>query len=614
MPAFLRWLLVLLPLNPVCVRIVQNASRRPRHLYLRASYLFVLIAAILIILLTTGGKTFTYQSLASNAATAFQYLAYLQVTLICFLTPVFMASAIAQEANPKTWDVILTTPLSPLQLVLGNLFGRLFFILALLFSALPLFAITQYFGGVPGRTIFLAFVVTAGAALVVGAIAISLSVNRLAGKRAVFAFYVSVISYLGVTFAIDIPLRGTTPWDGVTLMTPINPFLTIQALLDPVSYPRPDVVQLAEMGPLRRFYYGNPVGAWIAISGGLSLVLIAVSSLTVRSVASSAGSRLGWKRRTTAASSRRIRPPKTVWHNPIAWREASARQATLGRIITRWTFVGLGALWGLIIVAFYHTGSFDSTQFRFALTATVWTELIVITLIAVNMSATAISKEREDGTLDLLLTTPITPADYLNGKLRGLVTALLPLLAVPIGSVAIASIYTLLGGFGRNGGVTVTQALPVSNTPTIDMPVVLPEAAFVMPITTIPFIAFAVMVGLQWSLKSKGTISSVVSTVAVVGVIASIAGLCGWQAGLSVPVVGPVLTAINPLTLSFALINPVDAMPEPLASSNGITTTRIALSAGAIVAVGIYAAIIYGIHATLNKTFDMTVRKLAGTS
>jgi len=613
MPAVLRWLLVLLPLNPVCVRIVQNASRRPRHLYLRASYLFILIAAILVILLTTGSSTLTYQSLASNAATAFQYLAYLQVTLICFLTPVFMASAIAQEANPKTWDVILTTPLSPLQLVLGNLFGRLFFILALLFSALPLFAITQYFGGVPGRTIFLAFVVTAGAALAVGAIAISLSVNRLAGKRAVFAFYVSVISYLGVTFAIDIPLRSTMPWAGVTIMTPLNPFLTIHALLDPVSYPRPDIVQLAEMSTLARFYFGNPVGAWFAISGGLSVLLIAVSSLTVRSAAASAGARLSRRRRGGEGASERARAPKSVWQNPIAWREALARQATLPRIVTRWAFIGLGALWGLVIVALYHTNNLDPQQFRFALTATAWTELIVITLIAINMSATAISREREDGTLDLLLTTPITPASYLNGKLRGLVTALLPLLAVPIGSIALASIYTLLGGLGRVDGVTVRETLPLSNTPTVELPVVLPEAALLMPVATAPFIAFTVMVGLQWSLKSKGTISSVVSTVAVVGVIASIAGLCGWQGAAAVPIVGPVLTALNPLTLSFAVINPVDAMPQPLGSDNGVVSTRISLAAGAVVAVGIYAAIIYGIHATLNKTFDTTVRKLAGT-
>jgi len=213
---------------------------------------------------------------------------------------------------------------------------------------------------------------------------------------------------------------------------------------------------------------------------------------------------------------------------------------------------------------------------------------------------------------DLLLTTPITPSQYLHGKLRGLVTAILPLLIAPIGSVAIASIYTLFGGFGRTDGVLVTENLiMVSGTPSITLPVILPEAAFLMPIVTIPFIAFTVMIGLQWSLKSKGTISSVISTVGVVGVIASIVGLCGWQAGLNVPVVGPVLTAINPLTLSFALINPVDAVPSSLAES--ASTMRIALASGGVAAIVIYAAIIYGIHATLTKTFDTTVRKLAGT-
>ena len=42
-----------------------------------------------------------------------------------------LAGAIAQESNPRTWDILLTTPLSSMQMVLGNIFGRLFFVLAL---------------------------------------------------------------------------------------------------------------------------------------------------------------------------------------------------------------------------------------------------------------------------------------------------------------------------------------------------------------------------------------------------------------------------------------------------------------------------------------------------
>src|SRR5262245_20458678 len=149
----------------------------------------------------------SYRDLAEKGASSFEYVAYLQIGLICILAPVFMAGAIAQEANPRTWEVLLTTPLGALEIVLGNLIGRLFFILALLFSSLPLFAITQYFGGVPGGSIFASYAIDGSAALLVGSIAIALSVSRLVGKRAVFAFYVCVVSYLAVTIGIDYWLR-----------------------------------------------------------------------------------------------------------------------------------------------------------------------------------------------------------------------------------------------------------------------------------------------------------------------------------------------------------------------------------------------------------------------
>src|SRR5690606_5127536 len=153
----------------------------------------------------------------------------MQIALICVLAPVFMAGAIAQEADPKTWDILLTTPLSATQIVLGNLFGRLFFILALLVSSLPLFALTQYFGGVPGSSIFLSYLIAACARVLVGTIALALSVGRLVGRRAVFAFYVAVISYLAVTWAIDAISGGGS----VTWMTAVNPFLALRALLSP---------------------------------------------------------------------------------------------------------------------------------------------------------------------------------------------------------------------------------------------------------------------------------------------------------------------------------------------------------------------------------------------
>ncbi len=611
MPVFLRWLLRLGPLNPIAVRLVQNGSRRTRHMYVRSAYLAVLIIVLLWSLLLQGGRsTLSYRELAEAGASSFTAIAYLQIGLICVIAPVFMAGAIAQEASPRTWEVLLTTPLGAAEIVLGNLFGRLFFIIALLLASLPLFALVQYFGGVPGESIFASYLISGCAAVLVGTIAIALAVSRLAGRRAVFAFYVSVVSYLAITMAIDSLLRARSGNPSVTHMTVINPFLALHALLNPSSYPRAD-----EAGP---WALQHPVRAWCYLSLGVSGFLMLASTLTVRTggLATLAGRKSGgvpWYRRMfgLGAKGAEHRPPRSVWSNPIAWREAAARNSTFGRILARWSFVVLGAALGISLIAAFHTGSFSPTDFQLALAYTLIGELVVISLVAINMSATAVSREREDGTLDLLLTTPITPGAYLSGKMRGLVAYLLPMLAVPLGTLALASIYVLAGGLGREGGVTISSR--VAGGAPLNVPVLLPESALLAPLVVIPFITFCVVIGLQWSLKSKGTIASVIGAVGVVGVISGVVGLCAWKSGTGVPMLGGVLASASPATLVFASIRPADALLETVASSgSGLAGARVALVIGAALSAAAYAVAVYGIHTSMVKNFDFTVRKLAG--
>jgi len=611
MPVFLRWLLRLGPLNPIAVRLVQNGSRRTRHMYVRSAYLAVLIIVLLWSLLLQGGRsTLSYRELAEAGASSFTAIAYLQIGLICVIAPVFMAGAIAQEASPRTWEVLLTTPLGAAEIVLGNLFGRLFFIIALLLASLPLFALVQYFGGVPGESIFASYLISGCAAVLVGTIAIALAVSRLAGRRAVFAFYVSVVSYLAITMAIDSLLRARSGNPSVTHMTVINPFLALHALLNPSSYPRAD-----EAGP---WALQHPVRAWCSLSLGVSACLMLASTLTVRTggLATLAGRKAGgvpWYRRMfgLGAKGAEHRPPRAVWSNPIAWREAAARNSTFGRILARWSFVVLGAALGISLIAAFHTGSFSPTDFQLALAYTLIGELVVISLVAINMSATAVSREREDGTLDLLLTTPITPGAYLSGKMRGLVAYLLPMLAVPLGTLALASIYVLAGGLGRDGGVTISSR--VAGGAPLNVPVLLPESALLAPLVVIPFITFCVVIGLQWSLKSKGTIASVIGAVGVVGVISGVVGLCAWKSGTGVPMLGGVLASASPATLVFASIRPADALLETVASSgSGLAGARVALVIGAALSAAAYAVAVYGIHTSMVKNFDFTVRKLAG--
>ncbi|NRA57486.1 MAG: ABC transporter permease subunit [Phycisphaerales bacterium] len=531
-----------------------------------------------------------------------------------------------QEASPRTWEVLLTTPLGRLQIVLGNLLGRLFFVLALLFASLPLFALTQYFGGVPGSSIFASYLVAAAAALLVGAIAIALAVSRIAGRRAVFTFYVAVVTYLGVTYGLDAWLRtrglGAGPaGSGVTWLTGLNPFLALDALLNPTTNPSAD---RGTLSGLSAFMLEAPVRAWVTISTVLSLGLIAASTLTVRTggLAKRAkeGRKLPWYRKMLGLSGgaagedgQTFRPPRQVWHNPIAWREAAARNATLARILARWSFIVAGVALALVVIIAYDTSAINATDYRLALLVIVLVELAVTTLVAINMSATAISREREDGTLDLLLTTPVTPGEYLGGKMRGLVAYLLPMIAVPVVTMLLAGVHALIGGLSQPDNAQVPAGAVLSGTM---IPVVLPEAGLLLALSAAPFMALCVMIGLHWSLKSKGAIASVVGAVIVAVLIAAVVGGCGYQAGREIPAVGPALLGLSPFAVGLALVEPVDAMYETVTTSgtNGLLTARVALLIGAASSAGIHLAAVWALHSQMVKRFDMTVRKLAGTS
>ena len=620
MPPLVNWILRLGPTNPICMRLVAGGSKRTRHLYIRSGYLAIITIVLLFALLTSSSSGVTsLRKLASASADSFRNISYLQLALICLLAPVFMAGAIAQEANPKTWDILLTTPLNSLQVVLGNLLGRLFFILALLFSSLPLFTVMQYFGGVPGRSILLSYVIAGVSAFVVGSVAIAMSVSRKAGKRAVFLFYVTVVIYIGITWSLDRALRVPIASGGgtyTTWLTPLNPFLSLENLLRHQTYRPLPPDQLVGENWFTQRWRGAPVAAFCWMGTFVSLGLVAWSTVFLRVI----GERVGiipwyqrfFKRATQirGADSELRRNAREVWRNPIAWREASSRQNTVGKMFARWGFVSFGALIAILTLFWFHLGRMSVATMQQALLTVLATEVSIIGLTAINISATAISREREDGTLDLLLTTPLTPAYYITGKLRGIISFLLPMLAVPVFTGVICALYVLADGMGRTGGITHR----VSLVNVVTLPFFLPEGAIILPVLLLPFTAFCVMVGLHWSLKTKGTIGSVIAAVAIIVAVVGVLSLCGVKAGESAGILGSIMVSLTPSTSVFGIVYPESVFRDGL--SNSVSGARTAFVIGSIIAAFGYTFIVYGIHKAMlgpnGRNFDMTVRRLAG--
>ena len=609
------------------VRIVQGGSRQTRHLWVRLGYLGALILLMLIGLLSAGsvmGGEVSLTQLAKSGTWVFAIISYGQVVLVCLLSPLFMAGAIGQERAGQTYNILLTTPLSNLQIVLGSLFGRLFFILALLLSGLPLYAVLLIFGGVPAWSVLVSFSVAACTALFVGSVAVTLSAMRAGGRKAVFSFVIAVAAYLVGAYMLDITLLrrlgtpGTTTW-----LTGLHPLLVMEASINSANYGPPAPETLTDSSALIRFYLAKPFAAFATLCALLSFLQIVFCAVILRSVGQGEWPIVRWLksqfRLPQDTGGEKRRPAREVWANPIAWREAATRGRGLSGLIGRMGFTVLGLLLGAALIFLYHIdmlpklpGATSAEVFHRVLFALLLMEVSIITLVALYMSAGCVSREREDGTLDLLLSTPTTPQQYVWGKLRGLVSFLSLMLAVPILTVAMVSLYALIG-YSLNWPEATFRAATINSLGaqvTRRPLLMLPEASVSLALMLVPFIALCVMIGVQRSVKAKGVLGAVVSSVLIVGAGAMVFGFCGMKAASSIAYVGPVLNGLSPTTNLMMIVN-------PWASIEGFTedpiSGRVSLAVAAMIATSVYIAFVYGMLQTLVKNFDHTVRKLSGT-
>src|SRR5688572_31489962 len=193
----------LIPANPILLRVVEAGGRRRRDLFIRCGYLGLLIFLVIFSLISTGTGGATLGDLAKTSAQIFQNMSYLQLGLVALLAPIFTAGAITQEKDSQTYDILLATPLSNGQIVLGSLLSRLFFVIALLISGIPIFSITQIFGGVAIRSIVMSFLIAAATTTVTGSLAMAIATFKVGTRRTIFSFYLFIVLYMLGLFLLD---------------------------------------------------------------------------------------------------------------------------------------------------------------------------------------------------------------------------------------------------------------------------------------------------------------------------------------------------------------------------------------------------------------------------
>ena len=585
--------------NPLIVQVVSAGSRKMGHLAFRCVFLGVCLIGFLIVLARaeTGTSSASLGELARAGAGLFANLSWIQVLLICLLGPLFTGGAITQQRHAQTLDVLLTTPMSNAQIVIGSLIGRLSFVLLLALGGLPFFLICRLYGGVTLGQILTSFGLAAAAALVTGSLAVAIGILWAGKNSAILVFYLISLAWLAMAFLE--PLTQFRPVPGrceVSWLTGIHPLLALSATFQGAQWPR--VEELTGYSWPIRYYLARPALAFISLSligaGGF----LGIASLMLRAAG---GGRLitvcirfgAFFRKVVPRIGKRGPPasrhPRSVWANSIAWREAVTRAGAGARGRLMRLIVLIAATTSIALLGAGLFGWIAPVHLDQWLAGTILVEFTGAVLLAGLAAATAITREKEARGLDLLIVTGLSTRYYLKGKLRGLAAFLIPLWAAPVGTIWLITAYQLV--FGHIGfGAAGTRAL-------------------VMPVMMAGYLSLACVVGMQVSLRSPNTIRANLIALAL---------LLGGGLMLH-GCIGPVLIDLPRLQTFLAPVSPYTLIPLVLAGQGkgiglasgvraGAGSPGMLLS-GLAAATGLYLILFWAVYRNLVSNFTLVIRR-----
>jgi ABC-type transport system involved in multi-copper enzyme maturation permease subunit len=327
------------------------------------------------------------------------------VTVALVLGPAVLAGSIAGEKERGVMALLLTTRVAPREIILGRLAGKLSQVAMVLLAGLPAVAALASLLGIGPVHLSLFLALPAAVAFGGGGLAVLASTVSRRGRDALLTVYlidvVFLLSPLGVR-------AGWTP-AAVDWLGALNPYLCLAALAWGDQF-APALIS---------------TGLWLAI--GLVATPVAAWRLRPASLRPLDGERVvrrggryGWV-------------PPVSERRPMLWKELFIERAAALGGVGWWIGALLVVLLGggsVLLAVFIVDGRLVSrvvAERLLALTIDGYSAIVIGCLIqwAVGLrAAVAISSERERGTWDALLTSPLEGAEIVRAKLWGSLHAL----------------------------------------------------------------------------------------------------------------------------------------------------------------------------------------------
>ncbi|HEX8203901.1 MAG TPA: ABC transporter permease subunit [Isosphaeraceae bacterium] len=386
--------------------------------------------------------------------------------LVGLVAPAATAGAICWDKARGNLALLFATDLTDAEIVLGKLAARLVPVLGLIACATPVLALATLFGGVDPVVLTGALLVCLACAVFGCTLALTLSVWGRKTHEVLLATYAFGVFWL-LSAPIWAGLVSMLPWwarpawmPSDLALLPYNPVVLVIAPLDAPP----------GLGPI-----GLGAQAWFCTLGLLaSALLAAAATWRIRAVViRQAGRGEAPRRADRPAGARRgplarlvrlvrLLPSPSLDGNPVLWREWHRRRPSRGSVAV-WGLFGVlssgFSLWA-IVAALDGAGPGGREMGAVIGGVQVSAGLLFLSISA----ATSLAEERQRGSLDVLLATPLSTRSIVLGKWWGAFRGVPPLTVLPVLIAAALATHTgfalgpvLIGGLVVAYGAAITS-------------------------------------------------------------------------------------------------------------------------------------------------------------
>ena len=173
---------------------VVRLARRGRSTLLRCAYILALLAGLALVFESAPAQRNWRPNDFAAVSERFAFtLFFIQNLAVVILAPVYLASAIAEEKERRTLELLFTTQLSDTEIILGKLIARIIHLFGFVIAGFPILSLIQIWGGIDMLLIAGNLANTLLNILTIGSLCLSVSVRSRTVSEAVFASYAFLV-------------------------------------------------------------------------------------------------------------------------------------------------------------------------------------------------------------------------------------------------------------------------------------------------------------------------------------------------------------------------------------------------------------------------------------